>query len=186
MNMQDTNNSRVANGAKVLVAAATLLLLAGAAFAQSFGGAFDGMANSGEPIQISANSLEVQDGKGTAVFSGSVEVVQGSTILKTSRLFVEYARDSGGNAGPGGNVNRIEASGGVAVRSRDQHASAQRAEVNMRTRIAKLTGDVTVSQGNNVMKGCVVTVDMDTNNIDVKPCGGRIQVLIDQRPDGGQ
>ena len=155
------------------------------AHSQSFGGAFDGMANSSEPIQIEANSLEVEDGKGTAVFKGSVEVVQGSTILTTSRLFVEYARDSNGQAGPGGNVNRIEATGGVAVRSQDQHASAQRAEVDMRTQIATLTGDVAVSQGNNVIRGCVVKVNMKTNNIDVKPCGGRVRVLIDQT-DGGQ
>lgn len=164
--------------------AACGFIAAGTGLAQTFGGAFDGMANSGEPIQIEANSLEVADQKGTAVFTGSVEVVQGSTVLTTSRLFVEYTRDTDGRAGPGGNVSRIEASGGVAVRSRDQHASAERAEVDMRTQIAKLTGDVAVSQGNNVIKGCVVTVDMKTNNIDVKPCGGRVRVLIDQTGSG--
>jgi lipopolysaccharide export system protein LptA len=172
--------------AAAFVAFVCAIAAGGWAHAQNFGGAFDGMANSSEPIQIEANSLEVEDGKGTAVFSGKVEVVQGSTILNTSRLFVEYARDSSGRAGPGGNVNRIEASGGVAVRSRDQHATAQRAEVDMRTQIAKLTGDVAVSQGNNVIRGCVVTLNMKTNNIDVKPCGGRVRVLIDQTAGDGQ
>lgn len=167
----------------------TALLLGfscGTAYGQTFGGAFDGMRNSDEPIQIAADSLEVADEKGTAVFLGKVEVVQGSTILKTSRLFVEYARDSEGRVGPGGNINRIEASGGVAVRSRDQHATAQKAEVDLRTQIATLSGDVSVSQGNNVIEGCLVTVNMKTNNIEVKPCGGRVKVLIDQSGGSGQ
>jgi lipopolysaccharide export system protein LptA len=156
------------------------------AVGQNFGGAFDGMRNSDEPIQIAADRLEVADGEGTAVFQGKVEVIQGSTILKTSRLFVEYARDAEGRAGPGGNINRIEASGGVAIRSRDQHATAQKAEVDLQTQIATLSGDVSVSQGNNVIEGCLVIMNMKTNNIEVKPCGGRVKVLIDQSSGTGQ
>jgi lipopolysaccharide export system protein LptA len=167
-------------------AMAAAVLSCGPASSQNFGGAFDGMRNSSEPIQIAADRLEVADGKGTAVFQGKVEVIQGSTVLKTSRLFVEYARNSEGGAGPGGNINRIEASGGVAIRSRDQHATAQKAEVDMRTQIATLSGNVSVSQGNNVIEGCLVIMNMKTNNIEVKPCGGRVKVLIDQSSGAGQ
>jgi lipopolysaccharide export system protein LptA len=168
------------------LAAAAALAVCAPAVAQNFGGAFDGMRNSDEPIHIAADRLEVADGEGTAVFQGKVEVIQGSTILKTSRLFVKYARDAEGRAGPGGNINRIEASGGVAIRSRDQHATAQKAEVDLQTQIATLSGDVSVSQGNNVIEGCLVIMNMKTNNIEVKPCGGRVKVLIDQSSGTGQ
>jgi lipopolysaccharide export system protein LptA len=164
----------------------SLALLAGApALAQTFGGAFDGMSNSDEPIQIEADRLEVADKDGTAVFSGNVAVTQGSTLMRTKNLKVLYARDSQGKAGPGGNVKKIEASGGVAVQSNDQVASADKAIVDMDSQIASLSGNVSVSQGNNIITGCLITINMKTNNIDVKPCGntggsGRVKVLIDR------
>ncbi|MEM7462151.1 MAG: LptA/OstA family protein [Pseudomonadota bacterium] len=168
-----------------LFVAVSSLAMTRPALAQNLGGAFDGMRNSGEPIQIQADRLEVADQKGTAVFSGNVEVVQGSTFLKTSKLLVYYGKDAQGNAGPGGNVKRIEATGKVAVRSNDQFASANRAVVNMETQMATLDGDVSVSQGTNIITGCLVTVNMKTNDIGVEPCagkGGRVKVLIDRAP----
>lgn len=174
--------------AAILVAVASLIMIEPAA-AQNLGGAFDGMRNSDDPIQIQADRLEVADQKGTAVFSGNVEIVQGSTLMKTSKLLVYYAKDSQGNSGPGGNVQRIEATGGVAVRSKDQHASANKAVVNMVTQIATLNGNVAVSQGTNIIQGCLVTVNMKTNDINVEPCagkGGRVQVLIDRAPSKSQ
>jgi len=174
--------------AVILVAVSSLMMI-GPATAQNLGGAFDGMRNSGDPIQIQADRLEVADQKGTAVFSGNVEIVQGSTFMKTSKLLVYYAKDSQGNAGPGGNVQRIEATGGVAVRSKDQHASANKAVVNMVTQIATLNGNVAVSQGTNIIEGCLVTVNMKTNDINVEPCAGksdRVRVLIDRAPSKTQ
>jgi lipopolysaccharide export system protein LptA len=161
------------------------LALAAGALAQTFGGAFDGMSNSDEPIQIEADRLEVADKNGTAVFSGNVSVTQGSTLMRTKNLKVLYARDAKGKAGPGGNVKKIEASGGVAVQSNDQVASADKAIVDMDSQIASLSGNVSVSQGNNIIMGCLITIDMKTNNINVKPCGdsggsGRVKVLIDR------
>jgi lipopolysaccharide export system protein LptA len=155
------------------------------ALAQNLGGAFNGMRDSDQPINIEADRLEVTDETGMAVFHGNVSVVQGSTNLRTTNLRVFYARTGEGQAGNGGAVRRIEASGGVAVRSRDQMASADKAVVDMQSQIATLSGDVSVSQGSNIITGCVVTLNMRTNNIDVKPCGGRVKVLIDRAPGGG-
>jgi lipopolysaccharide export system protein LptA len=169
---------------------AVVMLASVAAYAQNFGGAFEGMSNSDEPIQIEADRLEVADRDGTAEFSGNVSVSQGSTLLKTDRLKVRYSRDAKGNAGPGGNVRRIEALGRVAVRSNDQVASAERATVDMEAQVATLTGNVSVSQGKNIITGCTITIDMKTNNVDVQPCkkesGGRVKVLIDRAPEPKQ
>ncbi len=155
------------------------------AWAQTFGGAFEGMSSSDEPIQIEADKLEVADNEGTATFSGNVAVTQGSTLLRTKNLKVFYSRDSKGKAGPGGNLKKIEASGGVAVQSNDQVASSEKAIVDMQTQIASLSGNVSVSQGNNIITGCQITIDMKTNDIKVKPCGeagsGRVKVLIDRK-----
>jgi lipopolysaccharide export system protein LptA len=175
---------------RLILSIAFVMLASISAYAQNFGGAFEGMTDSNEPIQIEADRLEVADRDGTAEFSGNVSVSQGSTLLKTDRLKVLYSRDSNGNAGPGGNVRKIEALGRVAVRSNDQVASAERATVDMEAQVATLTGNVSVSQGKNIITGCTITIDMKTNNVDVQPCkkesGGRVKVLIDRAPEPQQ
>ncbi len=162
---------------------AALLFVTAAANAQSFGGAFEGMANSDEPIQIEADRLEVIDGEGIALFEGNVSVVQGTTILKTRQLKVWYDRESATDT-PGGNVRKIEATGKVAVRSGDQQASADNAVVDMRAQIATLSGSVTVSQGQNILTGCNLRINMATNAANLTPCktsgqgGGRVKMLF--------
>lgn len=151
--------------------------------AQSFGGAFEGMSNSDDPIQIEADRLEVQDGQGVALFEGNVSVVQGTTILKTRKLKVFYMRD-GASQSPGGNVRKIEATGKVAVRSGDQTASADSAVVDMQAQIATLSGNVTVSQGTNILTGCNLRINMATNAANLTPCesaqtgSGRVKMLF--------
>lgn len=164
-----------------LIAALLWAALALPAGAQSFGGAFEGMSNSDEPIQIEADRLEVLDGEGVALFDGNVSVVQGSTLLKTARLKVFYVRD--GNAGaPGGNVRKIEARGKVAVRSGDEAATADTAVVDMQAQQAVLTGNVTVSQGRNIVTGCRLTINMATDAAKLTPCEaaskGRVKMLF--------
>ena len=147
--------------------------------AQSFGGAFEGMSNSKEPIQIEADKLEVIDTKGMANFVGNVSVVQGTTLLKARKLKVFYLRD-GGNGSAGGNVKKIEASGKVAVRSGDQHASADNATVDMQAQIAVLSGNVIISQGDNVVAGCKLVINMKTNAAKMTPCEkGRVQMVFE-------
>lgn len=146
--------------------------------AQSFGGAFEGMSNSKDPVQIEADRLEVVDGQGVAVFEGNVAVNQGSTLLKAKRLKVHYLRDAKTNE-PGGNVRKIEATGKVAVRSGDQMATADSAVVDMQAQIATLTGNVTVSQGENVLVGCNLRINMATNAANLTPCKqGRVQMVF--------
>ena len=160
-----------------------LAILPVSALAQSFGGAFEGMSNSKEPIQIEADRLEVQDGQGMAVFTGNVSVVQGTTILKTTNLKVWYSREEKTNA-PGGNVKKIEATGKVAVRSADQRATADKAVVDMTAQVATLSGNVTVSQGSNILTGCNLRINMATNAANLTPCkseaksSGRVKMLF--------
>jgi len=169
--MPETLNNKIKVALTVLLLAFSVVFAAGHAGAQDFGGAFDGMRDSKEPIQIEADRLEVIDPQGVAMFEGNVNVVQGTTILKTSRLKVSYARQ-GENTGAGGNVRKIEASGKVAVRSGDQAATADSAVVNMQSKTALLSGNVTVSQGSNIVTGCKLSIDLANNSAKLEPCGG--------------
>ena len=152
---------------------------------QSFGGAFDGVGDNDEPIQIEADSLEVIDDQNTAYLTGNVSVVQGSTILKAKAITVYYFRSGQSDQSKSG-IKKIIASGKVAVRSEDNYASADEAVVDMASEIVTMTGNVYISQGNNIANGCTLIVNLQTSVSEIKPCAQssgskRVKLLLDPK-----
>jgi lipopolysaccharide export system protein LptA len=162
-----------------------------------------------QPVQIEAASLEVRDKDKKATFSGDVQVVQGDTTMKCQKLIVFYGQEVGiaqggapppeakpTPAGPGGpkgaqNIRRIEARGGVTVITKDQNASGDLGVYDLMAKTITLTGNVVVSQGQNVIHGERVVVDTVTGNARVESNnqgGGatpsRVRALI--QPGQGQ
>jgi lipopolysaccharide export system protein LptA len=161
-----------------------------------------------QPVQIEAASLEVRDKNKTATFAGDVQVVQGDTTMKCQKLVVFYGQEVGiaqagapppdakpGSApvGPKGaqNIRRIEARGGVTVITKDQNASGDLGVYDLMAKTITLTGNVVVSQGQNVIHGERVVVDTVTGNARVESNnqgGGatpsRVRALI--QPNQGQ
>ncbi|MCB1460458.1 MAG: hypothetical protein KDJ48_14580, partial [Nitratireductor sp.] len=74
-----------------------IMLQPGAALpqAQSTSPAF-ALGDRNQPADITADRLEVLDGKGLAIFDGNVKVVQGKTSLETVKLTVSYGEGNGG------------------------------------------------------------------------------------------
>jgi lipopolysaccharide export system protein LptA len=79
-------------------------------------------------------------------------------------------------------IKKIEALGGVIVTSKEQKATGDRADFMMRENIVILTGNVVVSQGQNVMRGDKLIVELNTSRAHMeagsngKP--GRVQGLF--------
>jgi lipopolysaccharide export system protein LptA len=168
-----------------------------------------------QPVQIEAASLEVRDKEKKATFSGDVQVVQGDTTMKCQKLVVFYGQEVGiaqagaqppdakppdtkptqtsALPGPKGaqNIRRIEARGGVTVITKDQNASGDLGVYDLMAKTITLTGNVVVSQGQNVIHGERVVVDTVTGNARVESNnqgGGatpsRVRALI--QPNQGQ
>jgi lipopolysaccharide export system protein LptA len=167
--------------------------------------------NKDAPVQIEAATLEVHDKSKTATFSGNVQVVQGDTTMRCRSLVVFYGQEvgigeSGGGATTGAaaksplggtkgaqNIRRIEARGGVTVLTKDQSASGDLGIYDLKTKTITLSGNVVVSQGQNVIHGERVVVDTETGNARVESggsgagastAGGRVRALI--QPGKGQ
>jgi lipopolysaccharide export system protein LptA len=152
-----------------------------------------------QPIQIEAATLEVRDKVKQATFSGDVQVVQGDTTLKCQTLVVFYGQEVGLSGGirsadvksqpavptSAQNIRKIEARGGVTVISKDQNASGDLGVYDLKSKTITLTGNVVVSQGQDVVHGERVVVDTVTGNARVEsinPGGGaapsRVRALI--------
>ncbi len=129
--------------------------------------------NRDKPIKINSATLEVRDKDKMATFSGDVHLVQGDTTLRSEKLVVFYEDDAGPKpaAAPAGaqakpaqsqQIKRVEAKGKVIVVQKDQTATGESGIFDMRANTVTLVGNVVISQGQNVVKGDTLTVDMTT------------------------
>jgi lipopolysaccharide export system protein LptA len=143
-----------------------------------------------KPIQIESDKLEVRQADSVAVFTGNVSVVQGPTVLKSGKMTVYYVKDAGA-AGKGteaagaamtgsADIDRLEVDNKVYIKSDDQVATGDRGSFDMKTEVLVLSGSkVVLSQGNNVLVGCKLTVQMKSGLAQVDPCGGgRVMMSI--------
>lgn len=139
-----------------LIAACAGALLAGSPSAgQDATSALRGH-NSNAPVNVDADRLEVQDRADRAVFSGNVQVRQGELTLNSQRLTVAYS-DAGGIE-----IERLDASGGVTVRSPSETARGQFAVYDLGERLITLVGDVTLTRGGSNLNGGRLVIDLDT------------------------
>ena len=173
-----------------IAAAAVVLALAGTdAGAQQNQGppnALQGFSkNRGQPVKIQAGALELRDKDKIATFTGDVHVVQGDTDLRCKVLVVFYEEEPSSKPampaeqpGPGGQqqIRRMEAKGGVVVTQKDQTAVGDLGEFEMRANTVTLTGNVVVTQGQDVVRGHKLVVDLTTGVS--KFDGGRVDALF--------
>lgn len=168
----------------VLLAAAMLLPLGGISFAQE--GRMTGIKlDGGKPIQIESDRLEVREADGLALFTGNVSVVQGPTQLRAGQMTVYYNNQGGGSATTGqADIDRLEVSGKVYVKSENQVATGDEGSFDMRSEVLVLTGkEVVLTEGENVIVGCKLTVQMATGQAQLDGCGGnqtggRVKMLL--------
>jgi lipopolysaccharide export system protein LptA len=169
-------------------AIAFALSLASAVAQQGVPNALQGFSqNKDKPVQIEAASLEVRDKDKIATFSGDVNVTQGDTNMKCKSLLVFYDQDNKTSAGmksaqpgPGGSssIKRLEAKGGVIVTQKDQIATGETGIFDMKSNTITLAGKVTVTQGQNILRGDRLVVDITTGAARVESGGGRVQGLF--------
>ncbi|MGZ3411255.1 MAG: lipopolysaccharide transport periplasmic protein LptA [Rhizomicrobium sp.] len=167
--------------------------VATAAWAQAAGGppnALQGFSqNRDQPVKIDAARLEVRDKNKIATFSGNVQVVQGDTTLKCKTLAVFYDQEGSGSTlaaakpGPAGQsrIRRLEAKGGVEVTQKDQVATGETGLFDMASNTVTLSGNVIVKQGQNVLRGERLVVDLTSGVSRVeagKSGNGRVQGLF--------
>ena len=156
---------------RIITTMSFLLAFMTAATAQVSGQAFEGFRGSSkEPISIEADNLEVLDGEARAIFEGNVNVRQGGSLIVTGRLVVHYLKGGGGGQN---DIERLDLSGGLVVTSDDNTISAEEGTYMVTTEDITLTGDVVVSQGESIAKGCTLIANMKTNRARLQACPGQ-------------
>ncbi|MEL6062829.1 MULTISPECIES: LptA/OstA family protein [unclassified Methylobacterium] len=189
----------------VAAAMAACLLLAAPAFAEKPAARkdspFGNIGGSGkDPIKIDADRLDVFDRENKAIFAGNVVAVQGESTIRCSTMTVYYKRgkdtpgkDAKGDgkvaeaapeAAPARNpaengIQKVDCAGPVTVVQKDQVATGNHAEFDQDAKRIVLTGNVVLSQCQNVTRGQRLVYDMNTGRANMDPVpGGRVSALF--------
>ena len=150
----------------LFAAAAGSLAFAGLAQAQDPVSALRGH-NANAPVDVVADRIEVQDRADRAIFAGNVQVRQASLTLETQRLTVAYSTAGGIE------IDRLDASGGVTVRSPSETARGDFGIYDLDRRLITLIGDVVLSRGGSEIRGSRLVIDLESGRavIDGGPPG---------------
>lgn len=147
-----------------------LLALGGAAPALAQTVTFGGMrADTSAPVEVTADSLRVDQATGQAVFTGNVLIGQGDMRLSAATVTVVY--------GDGGQqrIKTLDASGGVTLVSGGDAAEAGAAVYDIESGNVVLTGDAIVTRGDSVLAGDRIKVNLKDGTAAVS---GRVRSVL--------
>jgi lipopolysaccharide export system protein LptA len=138
--------------------------------------------NSKAPVDFDADRIEVQDRSDRVVLSGNVHVSQAGMTLDAARLTVAYAKQGGSSV----DVERLDASGGVVVRSSGDVARGNFAIYDLNRSLITLVGGVELIQNGNVLRGGRLVIDLTSGRavVDGNAVGGGVNGTSGGRVSG--
>jgi lipopolysaccharide export system protein LptA len=131
--------------------------------------------NRDQPIDITADTLEVKQSQDIAIFRGNVDALQGDMRLRSDVLIVHYHENKGGpdkgaqtKGGPnkGGpdpsSISKLEAEGNVFISSPTETAQGERGVYDVDRAHIDLFGKVILTQGESVVRGDKLEMNLAT------------------------
>jgi lipopolysaccharide export system protein LptA len=148
-----------------------LLSLPAAATAQGvqLGGSF--AADPSAPVEVTSDSLSIDQASGAAVFTGNVTIGQGDLRVQAGEVEVRYDEATGG-------IARLLAKGGVTLATPAEAAEAQEADYDLGSGTLTMSGEVLLTQGPSAISGDRLVVDLDTGTARME---GNVRTIL-QRP----
>jgi lipopolysaccharide export system protein LptA len=123
------------------------------------------------------DSLEWYDAKSEAVARGDAVAIRADRRVSADVLVAHVERPQGGPS----RINRVDAHGGVHVSTPQEVARGRAGVYNLDTGLVTLTGNVTITRGENEIRGETAVVDLNNNvsrMIAGPSTGGRVQGLV--------
>lgn len=127
------------------------------------------------PVEITADSLAVDQTAKTALFTGKVVAVQGELRLEAAEVRVEYRADGRG-------IERLTATGGVTLATAADAAQSREAVYAVGSGEMVMTGDVLLTQGQSAISGQRLVMDLRAGTGRME---GRVQTVFTPRPGAG-
>ncbi|MBN2907376.1 MAG: lipopolysaccharide transport periplasmic protein LptA [Rhodobacteraceae bacterium] len=163
---------------RIAVAFLVIALGSGGALAQGAEIAFGTLTHDkSQPVEVTAEQLRVDQGDGSAIFTGDVLVGQGDMRLSAQKVLVIYAKDDTAK----GRIARMEATGEVLLALGQEAAEAQSAIYTIDSGTIVMTGDVLLTQGQSSITGQRLVVNLDSGTGTME---GRVRTVL--TPEGSR
>lgn len=132
------------------------------------------------PVDISANRLEVKQKENIALFTGNVVVSQSDMSLVSDRITVFYQGDR--NKNNSSSISRLDASGNVTMTSPTETIKSTWGVYDFTEKIITLGGDVEFSNADGKIKSPRLQVNLSTGQITMD--GGQDEGEVTNRVSG--
>jgi lipopolysaccharide export system protein LptA len=124
------------------------------------------------PVEVTAETLDVNQNDNTAVFTGNVVIGQGEMRLSAPHVLMVYKTDQSG-------IQRLEARGGVTIVSGQDAAEGNEADYDIDSGIIELRGNVLLVQGPQALTSDKMMVDTRAGTARMT---GRVKTVL--QPEG--
>ena len=125
------------------------------------------------PVEVTADTLDVSQADGTAIFTGNVVIGQGEMRLSADRVLVVYNEEADG-------IDRMQATGGVVLVNGPDAAEADKADYSVASGVIVMTGNVLLTQGANALTSERMTVNLTTGTANM---AGRVKTILKSGSD---
>jgi lipopolysaccharide export system protein LptA len=115
--------------------------------------------NTNAPVDWTANRMDVDDKANRAVLTGNVVATQGDLTLTAARVTAAYVRN------PDVHVERLDATGGVVVRSPSETARGEYGIYDLNRKLITMVGNVVLTRCDGTIKGGRLVYDLDSGRV---------------------
>lgn len=127
-------------------------------------------ADPSAPVEVTADSLSVDQNSGTAVFQGNVVIGQGEMRINAATVEVVYDEATG-------DIARLQASGGVTFVTATEAAESQSADYDLQAGTLTMVGDVLLTQGASALMADRMVVNLEDGTAQMT---GRVRTVFQQ------
>ncbi len=119
------------------------------------------------PVDIDAGRAELSNKANHVVFTGAVKIKQGDLNLNAERVKIFYQAKGDQQV-----ATRMDASGGVRLTSPSETATGNMGVYDVERRLVTVTGGVILTQGQSVLRGERLAIDLDSGRSTIDGRGG--------------
>ncbi|WP_170240675.1 LptA/OstA family protein [Rhodoligotrophos appendicifer] len=132
----------------------------------------DASAKASGAVDVVADKMELQQEKKQAIFTGNVDATRGNVNLKGAKLVIDYDETKTGDTSER-KFKTLRADGNVVVTSKGQVIHSDWATMDIAANKVVMGGKVVVTQGETVLHGTQLNIDLDTGQSQLS--GGRVR-----------
>jgi lipopolysaccharide export system protein LptA len=129
----------------------------------------------GGPVEVAAQDLSFDPASGVTILTGNASVTQDGAVLRAPRIRVTYLRNASGATG---NIDKVYTDGETFYVTPTERIRGDRAVFDAPANIVQFSGNVTAVQGQNVLRGSLLTLNTKTRASTMRGIDGRVRAVF--------